>query len=86
MVSARYLDHGQTGEILAATRDEIDHRSGIVFDRRHKVATDADIFYDDTTAYVDALMDEGLRDGLGDMGAAVGNEVVPIPWTGIRVS
>lgn len=57
-----YLYDGQTGEMLASLRYEgEDHKSGIVFDSHHEATTHANGYYDDTKAYIDALMDEGPR-------------------------
>jgi hypothetical protein len=60
-VFRRYLFDGQTDDMLAVTRIEKGERSGMVFDRHHDIITDANARYDDTTAYIDALMDEGHR-------------------------
>jgi hypothetical protein len=60
-VFQRYLYDGQTGKLLATTRAEGDQRSGSVMDRRHKVTTWANDFYDDAKAYIDSRMNEGQR-------------------------
>jgi hypothetical protein len=58
----RYLYDGQTGEMLAALHNQGDeHKSGIVFGSHHEAATYANGYYDDTRAYIDALMSEGRR-------------------------
>lgn len=58
-----YLFDGQTEELLAASHWEgrNDHKSGMVFDRRHETTGNENGFYDDTKLYIETLMDEGQR-------------------------